>query len=264
MTSPFDDIDFLSRSPSRFRVLKSICEAPRTRHELKQEADASRTTLSRMLADFEDREWITRADGQYRLTPTGEVVVSEVHRLLENLETAKQLNGSLQWLPTDDFDFELHRIQDAEVATVQWNDPASIRELAGHLEGAHHVKSVAAAVSREVVDVLRMVTVEQAATYEGILAPEAVDVIQDHPDLRSQLTDMIALDQTTLYEYQGDDSLPMVMVIDDLASICNHSSDGPYMEAVLSSDEAFHEWCDAYFESVRAEAEPLTLGAFAQ
>lgn len=264
MGTAIEDLDYLSRSPSRIRVLERISDSPRSRHDLKQHVEASRTTLSRILADFEEREWITRTNGLYRTTPEGDIVASEVRRALNNMDAAKQLNGQLGWLPTDDFGFELHRLQDAEVATLHWNDPASIRQLAETLEGATCVKSIAAGLSREVVDVLWMVTVEQSATYEGVLSPAALDIIQDHPELRRQLDEILASNKTSIYEYQGDDPLAMVMVIDDLATICNHNSDSPHMEALLSDDEAFHAWCETYFESILAEAEPLATGAFAQ
>lgn len=264
MSTPIEDLDYLSRSPSRIRVLERLHEAPRSRHDLKEAVDASRTTLSRMLADFEDREWITRTDGRYRTTPEGDVVASEVGRLLRNMNVAEQLDGQLRWLPVDEFDFDLHRLQDAEVATLHWNDPASIRQLAGTLEGADRVKSIAAAVSRDVIDVLQAVTVEQSARYEGILAPAAIDIVRDHPELRRQLEQILASERTTIYEYRGDEPLWMVMLIDDTASICNHNSDSPHMEALLSDDEAFYAWCESYFDSVLAEAEPLRPNAFAQ
>lgn len=213
METAIDDIDYLTRSPPRIRVLERIHESPRSRQDLKDGIDASRTTLSRMLADFEERDWITRSDGTYRTTPEGDLVASEVGRVLENLEAGRELDAHLEWLPVDEFDFDLHRLLGADVATLQWNDPASIRQLAGTLEGANHVKSVAAAVSREVVEVLRKVTVEESATYEGIVGPTALEIIQDHPELRRQLRDILATETASLYEYQGDEPLAMVMVI---------------------------------------------------
>jgi predicted transcriptional regulator len=63
MCSSLDNVEFLVRPESRVEVLDATHEAPRTRDELKQATDASRTTLSRMLADFEEQEWIVRRDG---------------------------------------------------------------------------------------------------------------------------------------------------------------------------------------------------------
>lgn len=263
MYSSLDDVEFLARSESRVEVLDAIHEAPRTRNELKRMTDASRTTLSRMLADFEDRDWIVRSNSRYELTPEGAFVTSEVTRLLENMETAERLNGALGWLPIDEFEFDLRCLRDAEVVTLNWNDPASMRLLAERLDGANRVRSIATAVSREVVDILQKLTVDSEANYEGILASNAIEIVRDHPELRSQLREILDSDRTTLYHYDGDASLAMVMLIDDQATVCNHGSGGPQMEAILADDEAFRSWVESYFESVRADASRLDADAFA-
>lgn len=262
MGSPLEDVEFLARSGSRVAMLETIEESPRTRDELKETTDASRTTLSRTLADFEDRGWLVRENGRYRSTPEGAFVASEVTRLLENMETAEGLDGAMEWLPIDEFDFDLRRLSDAEVVTLRWNDPASMRALAEQLDGASRVRSIATAVSREVVDVLRELTVERGAAYEGILAPEAVETARDHPELSRQLREILDADRTTVYRYVGDESLAMVMLIDDLATICNHGGGGPRMEAVIADDDTIHSWVESYFESARDDAEPIDPGAF--
>lgn len=264
MESSLETVEFLARSESRVEVLEALEDAPRTRDDLKGATEASRTTLSRMLSDFEDRGWVTRPDRRYQLTPEGRFVASEVTRLLENMDTATKLDGALRWLPTDAFDFDLRRLRDAEVVTLEWNDPASMRGLAEQLQGADRVQSIATGVSREVVDILRTVTVEDEATYEGILTEDALETVRAHPNLSSQLREIAGAPGTSLYVTDTPGSLAMVMRIDELAAVCNHGSGGPQMEAVLSEDDAFGAWVETYFESVRADADPLDLGAFAR
>lgn len=70
-----------------------------------------------MLADFAERDWITHWNDQYQPTPEGAFVASEVERLLENMETAVKLDGALGWLPTDEFEFDLRRLRDAEITS---------------------------------------------------------------------------------------------------------------------------------------------------
>jgi predicted transcriptional regulator len=262
MYSSLDDVEFLSRSESRVEVIETIDEAPRTRDELKQATEASRTTLSRMLADFEDRDWIFRENGRYQSTPEGAFVASEVTRLLENMETAEKLDGSLRWLPIDEFEFDLRRLRDAEVVTLRWNDPATMRLLAERLDGASRVRSIATSVSREIVDMIQEMSVERDATYEGILADSAVEIVREHPELRRQLREILGSDRTTVYRYDGDEELAMVMLIDDQAAVCNHGNGGPQMEAVITDDEAFRSWVETYFESARTDAQPLDVEAF--
>jgi predicted transcriptional regulator len=262
MYSSLDDVEFLVRSPSRMAVLDAIHEAPRTRDELKESTDASRTTLSRMLADFEDRGWVERTNSRYQSTPEGAFVASEVTRLLENMETAEKLDGALRWLPTDEFGFDLRHLRDAEIITLQWNDPASMRLLAEHLDGASRVRSMADSVSREVVDILRELTVEGGGTYEGILSPGAIEIIREHPALREQVREMLGSGRATVYRYDGEEVRSMVMCFDDVVALCNHASGGPRMEGIMTDDATVRSWAESYFDSVRTDAECLDVEAF--
>lgn len=264
VNSSLEDVEFLSRSESRITVLEALNEEPLTRDELKMATEASRTTLSRMLADFEERGWIERSDRRYALTPEGTFVASEVTRLLENMETAKQLDETLRWLPTDEFDFDLRRLRDAEVFTVHWNDPASMRRLAERLDDASRVRSIDNSVSREFVDILRDLVIERGISYQGILAPEAVEIVRDHPELRTQFGEIVGANRTSVYRSDSDASHAMVVLVDDQAAVCNHDTDGPRLQAILGDDEAFHAWVESYFESIRADAEPLTADVFAR
>jgi predicted transcriptional regulator len=258
---PLESVEYLARSASRTAVLDAIHEKPRTRDELKNVTDASRTTLSRTLTDFEERGWVTRSNGQYEPTPEGTFVASEISRLLENFEAADVLDGALKWLPTDEFRFDLRRLRDAELREVRWDDPASMRKFAELFDGATRVRSTATTVSRDAVELLRNLTVEQGGSYEGVLAPSAVNSIRQHPELRDLLREMLESGRGTVYRYGGDEPLVMVMAVDELASICNHPSEGPQMEAVVSDEEAFHAWVERYVDSAITDSHSLTVDA---
>ncbi|WP_227377751.1 Trp family transcriptional regulator [Haladaptatus sp. PSR5] len=51
-------IEYLSRSENRVQVLKLLTRDAFTRRELQDELGASQATLSRILQDFESRQWI--------------------------------------------------------------------------------------------------------------------------------------------------------------------------------------------------------------
>lgn len=256
-------VEFLARSASRVEVLDSLSDGPLTRDELKGVTDASRTTLSRMLADFEERGWIERADHRYHATPKGAYIANETTRLIDNIEVAQTLDETLHWLPFDDFEFDLRRLQDADVVELSWNDPASIRAIAEGLTGATRVRSVATTMSRDVVDVVRDITVDGDAKYDGVLTNQALEIARDHPDIQTKLRELLDSNHGDLYHFEGSIDLAMVLLIDSEAIVCSHGWGGPELQAVRSDDEAFRHWVDSYIDRLEADSQPLTAESFA-
>lgn len=147
------DVEFLLGSANRLDVLDAIHTAPRDRHELRERTGASRVTCSRVLGDLEDRSWIVRRNGTYQLTPRGAAVAREIERLFDNLEAVDGLDGTLQWLPIEQFDFELGRLADATVITSTDRElTAAITRTADRVRDTTRVRNVATGISAEVVD----------------------------------------------------------------------------------------------------------------
>ena len=55
MTTPLDDIDWVTRSENRVQALELLAEQSRSRSELLEEIDASRVTFNRQLEALEER-----------------------------------------------------------------------------------------------------------------------------------------------------------------------------------------------------------------
>jgi hypothetical protein len=67
-----EDIEFLSRSPHRVRALRTLRAGPADRDDLRAATEASKATVSRLLNEFEDRNWVVRDGHEYELTDPGE------------------------------------------------------------------------------------------------------------------------------------------------------------------------------------------------
>lgn len=264
MDSSLDAIEFLARSSSRVRVLDSLNEeGPHTRDELKGVTEVSRTTLSRMLADFEERGWIERADHRYHATPKGEFLATEITRLIENVTAAEELDAALHWLPHDGFEFDLRRLRDAELVEVSWNDPASMRAIAEGLSDASRIRSVATTLSREVVEVVHDITVDGEAEYDGVLTDQALEIARGHPDVQGKLREIVDSGQGDIYRYGGSIDLAMVLRVDSEAMVCSHGWGGPELQALRSDDVAFRRWVDSYIDELQADSGLLTVESFA-
>lgn len=260
---PLEAVEYLARSPSRVRVLDALYEAPKERHELAEVTDVSRVTLSRILANLEGRDWIERTNGRYEATERGAFVAAELTRLLANMETFEELDGAMEWLPTEQFDFDLTRLRDAEVTTSSWSDhTASIRRVADVIREADRIRGTASGVSREVLGALRDATVEGDGSFEAVLDATALDIVRADTGLRRQLREIVESGNAEVSRYDGDDPLLMVMVCDDTVQVCGHDEEGPPPGTLETTDEAVRSWAESYFESVRADAHPLDADSF--
>lgn len=262
--SPLEPVEYLVRSPHRVTVLDAIDERPRERHELRELTGVSRVTLSRMLAEFEDRSWIERTNGLYETTAEGAYVAEEITGLLANVTTLESLDGAMAWLPTEAFDFDLRHLHDAEVATSSWGDhTGQIRRVAEVTERADRIRGAASGVSREVVDAIREATVAGDATFEGIYDETALEIVRSDDELSRQHRELLGSDNAELYRYVGDESpLPMVMTCDDTVLLCGHDEDGPPPGTLESTNERVRDWAERYLDSVRDDAVRIDADAF--
>lgn len=262
--SPLGAIEYLARSPSRVRVLDAIHEAPRERHELADVTDVSRVTLSRILANLEGRDWIERTNGRYEATPRGAFVAAELTQLLANMEMLEELDGAMEWLPTDQFDFDLTCLRDADVAMSSWGDhTAQIRRVAEVTRGAGRIRGTASGVSRGVVNAVWEATTDGNASFEGVYDATALDIVRSDAGLRRQHRELLESGNADILRYVGDQSrLLMVMTCDDTVLLCGHDEDGPPPGTLESTDERVYAWAEGYIDSVCADAQRLDADAF--
>jgi predicted transcriptional regulator len=259
-----EPVEYLARSPSRLAVLDAICEGSRTRNELKGLTDVSRVTLSRILANLEGRGWIERRNGRYEATSRGSFVATELTGVLANIETLDHLDGVMEWLPTEEFDFPLTCLQDADVSTASWGDhTAQIRHVAENIPGSDRIVATASGVSREVVDALWETTVDGDTEFEGIYDTTALEIVRTDEELRRHHRDMLESGTTGCLLYEGaKEPLLMVMVCDDTVILCGHDEDGPPPGTLETTDEAVRSWAESYVASVRAESTAIDPDLF--
>lgn len=260
LETSIEPVEYLARSPSRLTVLHALDEEPRDREELMALTDVSRVTLSRFLGNFEERGWIERTDGEYRTTAAGSFVVAEMTRLLANLESLESLDGVIEWLPVDRFDFDLGRLRDAEVTTASWRDhTAQMRRVVDAIRGADRIRATASGTSRDVVDALWEATVRGNTSLAAVFDGTAVSVIRDDPELLAAVREM-AEHGARFARYEGPEApLVMSMTCDDTVLLCGHDMDGPPPGTLETTDERVRAWAATYFETVRSGASGLNL-----
>ncbi len=267
MTPPTDtdvdssvaEIEFLARSPHRVGVLDALADGPRDRRELRTLTGASPPTMSRVLADFEERRWLARDGSTYELTALGEFVADRFASLREAMATERRLRDVWKWLPREMEGFSVDLFADAVVTTPGPGYPSRpVERIAGLLGDADSMRGFGAtmvksanleAACRSVLDGLDLEFVYEPAVLEA--------VVSWNPD---RVAEAMACENCAAFVH---DSLPDgdrcgVDVYDDRVAICCHDGATGALQAVVDTDaEAAVAWAESVYERVRREARPL-------
>ena len=260
MTAALDDIDFLTRSEHRVTVLEALKDEPYEYAELKDLTGVSRVTLNRLLAQFEEKKWIVE-DEQYKITPIGEIIASDLRVLLETTELSQELQGVIQWLPTAIMDFDLRQLDDARIATVTNNEPYKPIERAYTLcEPASRSRYIGNGTS---ISFARM-TADKIPSgddrFAVVFSSSAVDAIADSPKSAALHREMIE-QGWDIYEHET--TLPVSMgVYDGTVLMLLVDTNGTERGFVESDDPVIRTWAEDTFDQYKNQATAVSSDVF--
>ena len=258
MKSALEEIEFLSLSANRVEVLDLLARDRQTRSELGEQIDASQPTLGRILRDFQDRKWIARDGQKYAATATGRLVAEGFTDLLEVLETEAELRPVVEWLPTDEMEFDLARLRDANITVPSQTRPnAPVRRVLELLRRADRVSIASYAFNEQSLDVIRRRVVEDGRTFEGVFSPGAIDAIAGDESLRRRLRELLDADGAEIRIGGGE--IPFaVTVADETVHLLLRDESGIIRAALDTDDAAVRSWAETVHERHRRDSTPLT------
>ena len=250
-----EDVAYLSRSPYRAVILDTLSRGPRTRRDLAEDVEASRTTLDRIVNELEDRGWVERTtDGDYVATAAGRHLVREFRPCVEAVEAVRRLGPAIDWLPVEELGIGLRHFRDATVWRPEGDDPVETLDFMNELvrEAAEfqvltHLKPPAS--------LLR--TIHEEVT-SGRLTLRGVGPGTQGAE-REALWQGIVAAGGEVYRYDG--AIPCnVWVIDEVVLI-KQSGPGAIDEAygvpIVSENDAVRAWAEDLIEEHIAEADRI-------
>lgn len=260
-----EDIAYLARSENRVRILRTLTQSAYPRHDLEEVTGTSRTTLGRILGEFEGRGWAERTvDGTYTATPRGAHIVAAFDPLHGAMETVHSLGEAVALLPTDELSIGLHHFSDATVRRPAPNEPAEAgRGMADLLADASQFRTLTfIAPPVPVGEAMADGVLGGHLAAEHVLAGGLVPYLRDHP--RGPPPWRAYLEAgACVYEYDGH--IPCnLFVIDETVLVGNAGAEGTDPTALIESrNQAVRTWAheliDRYCEDateVEAESFP--------
>ena len=262
MARALDDIRFLSDSEHRVIALEELARGPRTQVDLRASTGASSATVSRLLRSFGDRGWIERDGNGYRLTPLGRYVATNFGGLYDRMRVADRLRDVIEYLPLEEFDFDLDRL---ESARITW--PTRADKMAPTRRDVELMTGCTGRFQMLVTAVDRLATQEVAAlvrripVFEGVYTLEAFETVRADAAMRADLDAYMAAGGV-LYLYRGDTSLPCIGLYDDVVGFELNDGRGFVPGFVETDDEIVLAWAERIYERYKRESEPLGADAF--
>ena len=261
MTSLQDNIDWLTRSENRVRALELLGERSYDRPELLAAIDVSRVTFNRMLEALEEKGWTREnEEREYRITPLDRLIIDDLSRAFDSATTARKLRDLVQYLPTEEFDFDLRRLGDARITRPTETDTVASLSRSATLmsESTQQFSQLIANIDRlHMNGASELDTPENA---ESILTANVMEIVLADPVTRE---DLIAVIETgfDLYLYDGSASITLSLFDNTVGFELNDGS-GFVPAFIETDDEAVLEWAEETYEQYKREAEPLDFNAF--
>jgi predicted transcriptional regulator len=260
MGEPLDAIAFLVRSENRVRVLRTIAAEPRTRQRLREDLSMSRTTLGRVLNEFEGRDWIRPTGDGYATTPAADAILAKLVPLLETMEGIHNLNEAIEWLPPPAHALDFRHFRDAVVTTATPDNPAAPfdRGLA-LIRDADAYRGLTSTAIPSYVQVLRQRLVRGELDVGGVIEASFLETLRTNPERADPWYDFADAEATWVY----DGPVPINMhVLDDVALIWlgKHDENDLEVYGLLESENpSVLSWAESLYEEYRSEADPLDV-----
>ncbi|WP_368275953.1 helix-turn-helix transcriptional regulator [Halorussus litoreus] len=261
-TDAVEPMAFLARSEHRIRVLGLLNGRERTRNQINERMDVTRVTLSRILRDLEDREWITRRppENRYALTAFGELVYRDVARLLGTVSVGREYPDVVERLPAEWFGFDLRCLVDGELVAAESTDPlASARVVANAVRDASSFRSLLGTfISLPMYSFGETVRSGTEPDGAAVFDSDVTDTMLDDPSLFDRWRDIEATAGSTVY-YSTDERVPCsIDLMDDEAvflTVDREHETG--FDIIRSTHPEVVEWARETVERYRESAIPL-------
>lgn len=252
-----DDVAFLIRSKPRVIALDALAERPLDRSDLLDITGVSKTTIWRMMREFQKRHWVRKEGHSYEATQLGVFVSTKVDELVEQIETERKLCEAWEQLPLEASGLHVEWVSDAVVTIAEAASPyRPVNRFVSLLQEAEHFRFVGfdLAILEPCKDVLRD-RILDGMRAEIIDSPSVARyIVTTYPDHCN------AVLESGNFTVRLHDDLPThgISLFDDRVGVVCYEPDSGTVRALIDTARPeVREWAESRYEFYRREARPL-------
>lgn len=258
MDSATESIAFLARSDNRVQVLRTIADEHPERSTLREELPIARTTLARILNEFESRGWITRDGKAYRTTPVAEAILAKFNPLRATVEGIHELGEAIDWLPPPAKELDFRYFRDCSITKPTAENPAKPFDRGLELiRGADRYRALVTTAVPSYVQAVRELQVAGPLDKQGVIEASFLGTLRDNPERAEPWYAFAASDTTWIYH--GHVPVDLHIVDETVLLWLRERSDNDLDVYGLleSQNTALIEWAEELFGEYKREAELL-------
>lgn len=262
------DIAYLARSRNRVKILETIVSQPHSPREIAEATEAARSTLERILAELEERDWAERTpEGEYVGTDAGKFVVDEFTPLVRAMEAIRTLGDEISWLPRDEMSISLSHFRDAIVRRPEEGDPTeAIDHMTGLMRETENFRVISNLIPPEpTAKAIHDRVGAGQMTIDYVITEDVIEYLSGHSKRRKRWLDTIEAG-ANLWTWGG--AIPCnLWIFDDTVWIKKsepESIQDTYGVPIISDDDTVRSWGHDLIDRYQDTATPVAIEAFAE
>lgn len=258
MEEAIQEIEFLAGSKTRVRILDLLSRHDQLdKQELRDQIDASRTTVQRNLDTLVDQGWIQNTNRTYEIDTCGDLIAEKFLNLTETVQAERQLQPFLTHVDRSDINIDIELLADAELLVAEPGNPWSmINRHVECLKGMDHCRGFLPFTGLHASEAGHERVVNHGAESELVVTPEIADIHFSNSAYKELTEEMVETGRSDYFVYDGE--LPYALVlIDGLAQVVVADGDEP--RAMLETDsEEVIDWAQNKYESYKQQSQKVT------
>lgn len=258
MKPAFELLAFVVRSENRVEALLALDTGPMSRAALQGATGTPRATLSRILADFRDRDLVDRNGYAFSITPLGGLLAGELRSMFEALEVGLELQSLAPWLPLDELGLGIEDLRNARVTLPTPVEPfAPVQRTADRLTASKRVRGLCNNVIPDLLGTLSDAVVESGLEVDVVVTADAFDAVTADPGASRAVRGMLdsgRLDLAVCREW-----VPQLAIEADGTVLLEVTDeDGAIHGLVETEDESVRSWFESTFAGYSGQADRIT------
>lgn len=244
-----EQVAFLVGSEHRVATMEALRDGSARPCELERSLSASRATVQRALSGLDERDWVDKRDGEYRLTGAGLFVLRAYHHLADVVEAADDIGEPLSLLDSVTDDLPVAALRTATATTATAKTPhAPIERYATLLERADvdSVRGICPVLS-PVFNEVHQPLVEAGVDIELVIDEQTLAAAEELAPERHAAA--MASDSFAVYVVEDLDF--GASLFGDWAMVGAYDEQGRFRAALDATDDALVDWVTGLFERHR-------------